>query len=147
MIPERVWQWYWPTNAKGMSGINVIAHEWGNHCSTVYEFFKPKVWFLSLFQNHYYMIIWKLSKTRIQMISCVFDDHLEHFYSKPYKHFNIGGLLLRFLSEIAKIVQSMIDFIDAAINLRYFANFIAFSIEFHEFLGWIFFSREQSRLL
>ena len=42
MIPERVWQWYWPTNAKGMSGINVIAHEWGNHCSTVYEFFKTQ---------------------------------------------------------------------------------------------------------
>ena len=42
-------QWPWT------SGINVIDHEWGIHCSMVSEFFKPKVWFLNLFQKHYYM--------------------------------------------------------------------------------------------
>ena len=33
-----------------------IEHEWGSHCSMISEFFKPKEWFLNLFQKHYYMI-------------------------------------------------------------------------------------------
>ena len=30
-----------------------LFHSFGNHCSTVYSFPKPKVEFISLFQNHY----------------------------------------------------------------------------------------------
>ena len=56
MIPSLVCNDIDPTHAFGIRGSISLSHSFGNHCSTVYEFFKPKVWFLSLFQNHYYMI-------------------------------------------------------------------------------------------
>ena len=62
-----------------LQSVNTLTYWNRPRNSTVYEFFKPKVWFLSLFQNHYYMIIWKLCQLN-HTISLNFEYNLEHFY-------------------------------------------------------------------